>query len=236
MNEMKTIDISSDEEQNTNELTASAVFTITSDEVRHVRKDRDRQQMIQVYFLFLIEVFKVAMASFLSLSVIQKCDEEVCSYTENFQRETVFGKTVIGINIFNIFNFIILYFFEFNREMFLIQYLDINKRKGDYYLPKVIDKYPSIFKKLKRYNNVYFICTRSLLLLTTINWILSGILVFKSYYSMKTITSYIANILLVITKLTDSYTVSKESSKNNYGLSAYIKESSSFNVIDKDYE
>ena len=38
-----------------------------------------------------------------------------------------------------------------------------------------------------------------------------------------------------ITKLSDSHSVSKESHRHNYGLSAYIKEYTSFNVIDKDH-
>ena len=79
---------------------------------------------------------------------------------------------------------------------------------------------------------------KCLLLLTGINWITSGILVFKSFYSFKTITSYLTNILLIITKLSDSYSISKESFKHTYGLSnsSLYEEYTSFNVIDKDHE
>lgn len=206
------------------------------EEYKHMSKDQDREQMIRVYFLFLIEIFKVAMASFLSMSVIQNCDGEVCSYSENLKRSSKYGEFVVGINTLNIICFAILYFYEFNREMFLIEYLDINKKQGDYHLPNVINDYPTIKAKLIRYNRLYYNSTKCLLLLTGINWITSGILVFKSFYSFKTITSYLTNILLIITKLSDSYSISKESFKHTYGLSAYIKEYTSFNVIDKDHE
>lgn len=206
------------------------------EEYKHMRKDQDREQMIRVYFLFLIEIFKVAMASFLSMSVIQNCDGEVCSYSENLKRSSKYGEFVVGVNALNIICFAILYFYEFNREMFLIEYLDINKKQGDYHLPNVINDYPEIKAKLIRYNRLYYNSTKCLLLLTGINWITSGILVFKSFYSFKTITSYLTNILLVITKLSDSYSISKESFRHTYGLSAYIKEYTSFNVIDKDHE
>lgn len=206
------------------------------EEYKHMRKDQDREQMIKVYFLFLIEIFKVAMASFLSMSVIQNCNGEVCSYNENLKRRTKYGEFVVGVNALNIICFAILYFYEFNREMFLIEYLDINKKQGDYHLPNVINHYPAIKAKLIRYNRMYYNSTKCLLLLTGINWITSGILVFKSFYSFKTITSYLTNILLIITKLSDSYSISKESFKHTYGLSAYIKEYTSFNVIDKDHE
>ena len=181
------------------------------EEYKHMRKDQDREQMIRVYFLFLIEIFKVAMASFLSMSVIQNCDGEVCSYSENLKRSSKYGEFVVGVNALNIICFAILYFYEFNREMFLIEYLDINKKQGDYHLPNVINDYPEIKAKLIRYNRLYYNSTKCLLLLTGINWITSGILVFKSFYSFKTITSYLTNILLVITKLSDSYSISKES-------------------------
>lgn len=206
------------------------------EEYKHMSKDQDREQMIRVYFLFLIEIFKVAMASFLSMSVIQNCDGEVCSYSENLKRSSKYGEFVVGVNALNIICFAILYFYEFNREMFLIEYLDINKKQGDYHLPNVINDYPAIKAKLIRYNRLYYNSTKCLLLLTGINWITSGILVFKSFYSFKTITSYLTNILLIITKLSDSYSISKESFKHTYGLSAYIKEYTSFNVIDKDHE
>ena len=206
------------------------------EEYKHMRKDQDREQMIRVYFLFLIEIFKVAMASFLSMSVIQNCDGEVCSYSENLKRSSKYGEFVVGVNALNIICFAILYFYEFNREMFLIEYLDINKKQGDYHLPNVINDYPEIKAKLIRYNRLYYNSTKCLLLLTGINWITSGILVFKSFYSFKTITSYLTNILLIITKLSDSYSISKESFRHTYGLSAYIKEYTSFNVIDKDHE
>ena len=205
------------------------------DEIKHLQKDADREQMIKVYFLFIIEIFKVAMASFLALSVIQNCEGEVCSYSENMKRNSKYGNFVISVNVINVIGFAILYFFEFNREMFLIEYLDIDKRKGDYHLPRVLDEYLPIKARLKKYNKVYYMATRSVLLLTAFNWVLSGILIFDSFHSFKTITSFATNILLVITKLSDSYGVSKDSHRNNYGLSAYIKEYTSFNVIDKDH-
>jgi hypothetical protein len=207
----------------------------TKDLVKIIKKDQDQEQKYKVYFLFLIEIFKVAMASFLSISVVQKCDDGICSFSENLERKSVYGNLVIAVNTANILAFGILYFIEFNREMFMIKYLDVDKHYGDYHLPSLLDGYEDIKIRLIKYNKNYYLSTKVLLGLTSLNWVLSGILVLSSYYSMKTATSFITNILLVITKLSDSYSVSKESTKNNYGLSAYIKEYTSFNVIDKDH-
>jgi len=238
-NKLSLTDVVDETKEQTDTLESVDMETINiddeEDEIKHLTKDADREQMIKVYFLFIIEIFKVAMASFLALSVVQNCEGEVCSYDQNVKRESGYGNFVISVNVINVVAFAILYFFEFNREMFLIEYLDIDKRKGDYHLPKVLDEYGDIKQRLKKYNKAYYISTRAVLLLTAINWVLSGILVVGSYYSFKTITSFATNILLVITKLSDSHGVSKESHQNDYGLSAYIKEYTSFNVIDKDH-
>ena len=124
------------------------------------------------------------MASFLALSVVQNCEGEVCSYDQNVKRESGYGNFVISVNVINVVAFAILYFFEFNREMFLIEYLDIDKRKGDYHLPKVLNEYSDIKKRLKKYNKAYYIATRSVLLLTAVNWVLSGMVFPKSHTSM----------------------------------------------------
>ena len=207
----------------------------TKKEIKVIEKDQDSQQRLKVYSSFMIELFKVAMASFLSISVVQKCDNGICSFSENIDRQSNYGNIVIGINVINIFAFLSLYYIEFNREMYMIKYLDINKEKGDYYLPNVLDKYEDIKKGLHKYNKNYFNVTKILLLTTFMNWSLSTILVLKYYYSVKTITSLLTNVLLIITKLNDAYSISKESYNNNYGLSAYIKEYTSFNVIDVDH-
>ena len=80
------------------------------DEVKIVQKDQDQEQKYKVYLLFLIEIFKVAMASFLSISVVQKCDDNICSFSQNLDRNSVYGNIVIAVNTANILAFGILYF------------------------------------------------------------------------------------------------------------------------------
>jgi hypothetical protein len=230
-----TIELSTINLEETDTSSENNTLHNTKKEIKVIEKDQDSQQRLKVYSSFMIELFKVAMASFLSISVVQKCENGICSFSENIDRQSNYGNIVIGINVINIFAFLSLYYIEFNREMYMIKYLDINKEKGDYYLPNVLDKYEDIKKGLHKYNKNYFNVTKILLLTTVMNWSLSTILVLKYYYSVKTITSLLTNVLLIITKLNDAYSISKESYNNNYGLSAYIKEYTSFNVIDVDH-
>mgnify|MGYP001194718473 CR=1 FL=1 len=84
------------------------------EEFKRVQKDQDQEQKYKVYFLFMIEIFKVAMASFLSISVVQKCDDSICTFSENLDRKSGYGNMVIAVNTANILAFGILYFIEFN--------------------------------------------------------------------------------------------------------------------------
>jgi len=87
---------------------------------------------------------------------------------------------------------------------------------------------------LKKHNKRYQFCTRLLLVATGFNWIISIITVFYYWYSVKTVLSLITNILLVTTKLAGSHSAANESMQHGIGISAFMKEFTSYNVIDKD--
>jgi len=199
------------------------------------RIDNDNKQYISIFFMFLIEMFKIFMACFLTISVVQDCNGEVCTYTQLIQRSSVLELLTIGVNILNIIGFIILYGFELKREVFLIKYLDINKKKGDYNLVNVIIDYEYIKKNLKINNIQYYYCTLLLITITVLNWTVSCLMIFTNFHSMKTVTTLLTNMLLVTTKIYNCFNVSRQSIIKSLGLSAYMQENISFNVIDSDY-
>ena len=210
---------------------------ISNDEIKIIKKrpDNDAKQMAKVTISFGIEIFKIIMSSALLISVIQDCDGKVCSYEENISRTDIFTYSTIGINLLNILIFIGMYTCELKREFFLIKYFDIDKTKGDYHLPKVLNNYSNIRTMFIGHNSKYLISVSLLVIISIINWIISSVYISYYYYGFKTITSLATNILLVTTKLYDSYSIAKESNKKCYGLSAYMTEYVSFNVIDQDF-
>ena len=64
---------------------------------------------------------------------------------------------------------------------------------------------------------------------------ISGLYIFNNYYNFTTAITFITNILLIITKLYDSYYTARTSNNKKYALSAYIKVHINFNTIDSDY-
>lgn len=210
-----------------------------SDEIRDVQKwlANDNGQYIYIGLQGVVEGFKIFMASLLAITVVQRCDNapnKICSFSDAFKRDDI-ATTAVIINGINIFAFIFFYLVEIMREVYLIKYLDINKYKGDLHLPNVIKNYPKIKHGLKKHNVRYDRTIKVLCCITLGNWIISITVVGMHWYSIKTVLSLLTNILLITTKLWNARTISTASIRKNIAISAYMKEFSSFNVIDKDY-
>jgi len=208
------------------------------DDFRSITKfENDTYQYFMISKTAIVEFFKIIMASFLSLTVVQSCDGEMCNFSDLIDNDSLL-LSAISMNLLNMIVFFLFYIVEFKREIYQIRYLDIDKTKGDYKLVSIRKnekKYAYIFKDLDWYNSLYRIVLYVLLCITIINWSLSSVLVANRYYSFKTIITLLTNILLMSSKLSESYTISSESLEHKIGISAYLKEFTSFNVIDKDY-
>ena len=83
--------------------------------------DVDIMQRIKVAGIFMLQVYKVATGTLLSLFVPQSCGEKVCSLTENYENNEIYHKTVLYWNMFSMFTFFYaaiflfrLFFFPFN--------------------------------------------------------------------------------------------------------------------------
>jgi hypothetical protein len=70
------------------------------------------------------------------------------------------------------------------------------------------------------------------MLLFAINSALSGVVVFNYYLDNQTTTTYITNIILMITKLSDIYTTAH--TDKNIFYSSYLKGRIQFNDVDPD--
>jgi hypothetical protein len=209
------------------------------DEFRELQKwlSNDNSQYLFIGMQSIIELFKIIMASLLTITVIQTCDESagnICSFNNALRRD-VFSNIGFIINCINIVAFIFFYIIEVSRELYIIKMLDIDKHRGDFHLQQIIPMYPSIQQNLMIYNHWYQHSIRVLYVITCGNWIVSIIIIGTHWYSIKTIMTLLTNILLITTKLSNIYTISNESNTKNIAISAYIKEYASFNVIDKDH-
>lgn len=195
----------------------------------------DRRQKFKITFYFLLELFKIIIASVLLLSVIQDCDGQRCTLNDKFNNGDTSTYIVLVVNVSNIFFFLLMYGFELSREHFIINHFDINKELPDNYITHIIDNYSSIKSKFLIHNINYLLVVYILIFISLINWVISGLYIFNNYYNFTTAITFITNILLIITKLYDSYYTATTSNKKKYALSAYIKVHINFNTIDSDF-
>jgi len=197
--------------------------------------NQDLMQKIGIVPTILIELYKVMVSSFLILFVPQKCGDHVCSLNENMIVENDLYISGLVINFITMFSFIIFYFIEIKRENRLIAYLDVNPSKAsdNDSVGKVLENLP-IVKRVniidldKKYQHIGWFVLGMFML----NTIISGFVVYEYYLDNQTTSTYITNILFMVTKLGDIYAITN--TEKNIFYSAYLKNKLQYNDVDPD--
>jgi len=197
--------------------------------------NQDFIQKASIVPVVLVELYRVMVSSFLILFVPQKCVDHVCTLNENLVLDSQLYNAGLTMNFITAFFFAILYILEIKRENRLITYLHVsntcptdNNSVGEVLNLLPQDKRKNILYLDKAYQKIgYFI-----MLLFIANAILSGFVVFNYYLDNQTTTTYITNIILMITKLGDIYTT--VNTDENIFYSSYLKGRIQFNDVDPD--
>jgi len=203
--------------------------------------------IIKTTGLFFFHMFKVIMATLLSLFVPQKCpaDEEngfpedhSCTDQENIgayglepYEEFVLIWNFITMG-FALLNYLLVMF----RERRLINYLSYDPSVDQLHLPKVLENYPEIKHVLHKINFIVMVSSISTILIFIVNVIVSGIMIIGTYSDgYRTITVFITNMLLMMNILYITVGHAYVGYYNEYGLSCFEFEPLSYNVIDELY-
>ena len=205
------------------------------DQIKEKTKDQDFQQRMNVASTLLLEIYRVLMGAFLVIFVPQKCGDNICSLSENINREDGLAKTAIGFNAITMFTFLMLYFVEVKRENKLINYLEVNRFTpvdndyvGEALQKLATEKKQSIWNYDGYYQTAGYISTGSFIL----NAIFSSIVIMNHYFDSKTITVLLTNLLFMGLKVSD--VDSTVNTKKNVFYSAYLKNKVQFNDVDPD--
>jgi len=195
--------------------------------------DQDFNQKITVSITVILELYRVLVSSFLVLFVPQKCGDHVCSLSENMVFENHLYNAGLVFNFITMASFLAMYTFELKRENRLITYLEVNKSVASdnnsvgVALEKLpINKRNSIWQ-LDKY---YMYSGWSSIVMFIINTILSGFVVYEYYLDSQTTSTYITNILFMVTKLVDVH--SNVNTEKNVFYSAYMKGKIQYNDVD----
>jgi len=205
------------------------------DVIKNKINDQDFQQKIAFIPLVAIELYRVLVSSLLVLFVPQKCNDHVCSLSENMIWENHLYNAGLIVNFITLFSFLTLYYCEVKRENRLITYLDVNKNVpcDNDSVGKVLEMLP-----LEKRNNILLLdkwyqrTSYASIFLFMFNTILSGFVVFDYYLDNQTTSTYITNILFMVTKLGDIYATAN--TEKNVFYSAYLKGKIQYNDVDPD--
>jgi len=195
----------------------------------------DSKQRVTTTCLMFLEFYKILMATFLVLFVPQKCENEVCTITENFFKRDPAHLAALISNFTTFVSVLYFYYIEMNRENWCIKYLDIDLTKPNNYLDDEIEAYPKYKKQMNQLNKSYLKSMYASSTLLVINFGISGTAIGFDYVGTNTITTMVSFFLLISSKLYSAYVTGTDSVKKERALSAYMKTAKTYNTIDEDF-
>jgi hypothetical protein len=228
------------DEQPNLELTTVAVSAIKKrpsiiEVIKKKQNSQDFNQKLNVAITLILEIYRVLMGAFLIVFVPQKCEDTICSASQNVNRDDKLTKAAFSFNVITAFSFLALYFIEVKRENKLINYMEVNKftASDNDSVEKALEKL-SVVKKQKiwDYDGYYQKCGYASTLSFSINAILSFIVICQNYLDSKTMTVFFTNILLMGSKVADVFSIANTS--KNIFYSAYLKNRIQYNDVDPD--
>jgi hypothetical protein len=206
--------------------------------VKRVKSKLDDQDFMQksgASVTVILELYRVLVSAFLILFVPQKCDDHVCTYSENMVLENELYSTGLVFNFYTMVLLATMYTVEIKRENRLITYLEVNKEvpcdnesveNALKMLPE--DRREAILNLDKWYQRLGYTSIATYL----VNVILSGFVVYEYYLDGQTTTTFITNVLFMLSKLSDVY--ANVNTEKNVFYSAYLKSKVQFNDVDPD--
>lgn len=204
---------------------------------REMLQDQDTQQKINVTIAVVLEIYRVLMGAMLVLFVPQNCDGQICTLSDNFNRDDGgLTKGAFGLNMLTVVAFLFLYKFEVSRENKMIDYLNVNSEKPrdneaveEALLLLESSKKEELWLLDSRYQKAGYFCIGAF----GLNSILSLFVIFNNYLGDKTITVLITNLLFLSFKIKDVFAV--VNTEKSIFLSSYLTRKIQFNDVDPDH-
>lgn len=197
---------------------------------------QDRKQYYKCVFIFCIEIYKIFIGTFLTLTVPKYCKQNSCTILENIYDNNVFHRCALGINIINFCLLLLMYYYEIIRENWCIKYLDVDLEKSMSNLDIEIETYPDLKKYMRQINLKYNLICKICIFNQVINICISLVDIIIKYYGFRSLIPFLTYIMVIIHKLYNSYNVSSESLKHERAYSAFLTELTIYNTIDEDYK
>jgi len=205
-----------------------------------MKVDTDTKERIKIFGTFMLQSYKVVMGTMLSFFVAQKCQnsdgmDQICTLEENRNRVGVYPNLVVIFNSMTLVGFIGTYLIELTREDWCVEHFDIEPSVPDTAINDILKEKIELRDELQFRNKLYYKAVKTTAVMYFINVILSAGLILsdENQIGASTKTGFMSFVLLVTNKLYSSYSVAKKSSQKGIARSAYMKEYTSFNILDR---
>jgi hypothetical protein len=213
-------------------------------------------QKVMIFVFMGLDIYRILIGSFFSIFVPQRCDvkntistsnstvvEVVASHTcelkENISDLTTYNWFVLGLNAFTALSIAIAFIWEFKRETWMVNHLDVDPEKPDNNLDdefaKPIPKYESMKASLLKKNKIYYYLFLTVAITATLNFGCSLDLMIVYYDGFKTMTTFFTNALLIFMRVQKSLSIAKTCEKDLKAQSVFLSEPVAFNTIDEKY-
>jgi hypothetical protein len=220
-------------------------------------------QKLMIFVLMGLDIYRILIGSFFSIFVPQRCDvkntitgsnsttvevitsSHTCELKENISDLTTYNWFVLGLNAFTALSIAIAFIWEFKRETWMINHLDVNPEKPDNNLDdefamkneedKPIPKYESMKASLLKKNKIYYYLFLTVAITATLNFGFSLALMILYYDGFKTMTTFSTNALLIFMRVQKSLSIAKTCEKELKAQSVFLSEPVAFNTIDEKY-
>ena len=201
----------------------------------------DDQNFMQTFYTtasILFELYRATTSSLLILFVYQECGGKQCTLMQNLMAEYNYFRTMylagLTLNFLTLAAFLVLYYVEFRRELYLIEYLEVND-KVKYDNDAVGENLksnlaPEKLAIIRLIDERYDVCGKFALLMYAGNTVCSAIVIGHYYAGVSTLTSFLTSVLFIIKKLISVYGVIY--SEPNVFQSGFQSEALQYNDVD----
>ena len=184
---------------------------IVINNINKLKKSQDFIQKCTIAVNIALELYRVITSTLLLLFIPQDCNGTICTINKSLCWSTwQFYNTVLVCNFVTLAIFCNLYIIEIIREIYLINYLDVNVNKpnDDKDVAIALALLPEDKKKkIHRIDIFYQRISYISICAFTCNIIGSGIVVYNYYLNSQTTTTYITYILYMLSKLVSVHTI-----------------------------
>jgi hypothetical protein len=204
-------------------------------------------KQVLAFFMLLVRAFNVVMASLLVVFVPQRCpgvpgssDPSMviphdCTMHENFNDLTSINTAALWLNFLCLALFLLMFYIEFKREGFMVEFLDLDQFKSLQSLPMELKSHYNIRSILRRFNVGLFTLSVTAIILSAVNLVVSAIVLWRDYYAgTRSITVYVTNLLLLLTVIVSAVNNSWVGLQTEEALSCVDVMPVSYNCVDDD--